>query len=39
MRVNDFYRIIDAIKQDILSSPDEYLRLLKVIGNNQRYDF
>lgn len=39
MRLNDFYNIIEVIKQDILSSPDEYLKLLKVIGNNQRYDF
>ena len=39
MRVNDFYNIIDVIKQDILASPDEYLKLLKVMGNNQRYDF
>ena len=39
MRINDFYNIIEVIKQDVLSSPDEYLKLLKVIGNNQRYDF
>ncbi len=39
MRVNDFYNIIDVIKQDILASPGEYLKLLKVMGNNQRYDF
>lgn len=39
MRVNDFYNIIEVIKQDILSSPEEYLKLLKVMGNNQRYDF
>ena len=39
MRLNDFYNILEVIKQDILSNPDEYLKLLKVIGNNQRYDF
>ncbi|UQF71652.1 DEAD/DEAH box helicase family protein [Vagococcus lutrae] len=39
MRLNDFYKIIEVIKQEILSSPDEYLKLLKVMGNNQRYDF
>ncbi|MGF3225959.1 helicase-related protein [Facklamia sp. P12932] len=39
MRVNDFYKITELIKEDILSNEDEYLKLLKVIGNNQRYDF
>lgn len=39
MRINDFYNVIEVIKQDVLSSPDEYLKLLKVMGNNQRYDF
>ncbi|HDV4123977.1 TPA: DEAD/DEAH box helicase family protein [Enterococcus faecalis] len=39
MRLNDFYNIIEFIKQDILNSETEYLKLLKVVGNNQRYDF
>jgi len=39
MRTNDFYNIIELVKQDILHSEKEYLKLLKVIGNNQRYDF
>lgn len=39
MRLNDFYNIIEFIKQDILNSETEYLKLLKVAGNNQRYDF
>ena len=39
MRTNDFYNIIELVKSDILKSEKEYLRLLKVIGNNQRYDF
>ena len=39
MRINDFYQMIELIKADLLSSPDEYLKLLKVMGNNQRYDF
>ncbi|EJP18899.1 SNF2 family N-terminal domain protein [Peptostreptococcaceae bacterium AS15] len=39
MRINDFYNIIELVKSDILNNEKEYLRLLKVIGNNQRYDF
>ncbi|CAI3433460.1 hypothetical protein CIRMBP1196_01628 [Enterococcus cecorum] len=39
MRLNDFYNIIEFIKQDVLNSETEYLKLLKVVGNNQRYDF
>ena len=39
MRTNDFYNIIELVKRDILDSENEYLKLLKVIGNNQRYDF
>ena len=39
MRTNDFYNIIELVKRDVLSSETEYLKLLKVIGNNQRYDF
>lgn len=39
MRTNDFYNIIELVKSDILNNEKEYLKLLKVIGNNQRYDF
>lgn len=39
MRTNDFYNIIELVKRDVLDSENEYLKLLKVIGNNQRYDF
>ena len=37
MRTNDFYNIIELVKRDVLDSEREYLKLLKVIGNNQRY--
>ncbi|NWO22872.1 helicase-related protein [Mogibacterium timidum] len=39
MRINDFHNILELIKQDVLHSEVEYLKLLKVVGNNQRYDF
>lgn len=39
MRINDFHNILELIKQDVLNSEAEYLKLLKVVGNNQRYDF
>lgn len=39
MRINDFHNILEFIKQDVLHSEAEYLKLLKVVGNNQRYDF
>ena len=39
MRINDFHNILELIKQDILQSEVEYLKLLKVVGNNQKYDF
>lgn len=39
MRINDFHNILALVKQDILQSEAEYLKLLKVVGNNQRYDF
>ncbi|HFH7941800.1 TPA: helicase-related protein [Streptococcus agalactiae] len=39
MRINDFHNILELIKQDMLHSEAEYLKLLKVVGNNQRYDF
>ena len=39
MRINDFHNILELVKQDVLHSEEEYLKLLKVVGNNQRYDF
>ncbi|WP_105135263.1 helicase-related protein [Streptococcus suis] len=39
MRINDFHNILELVKQDVLHSEAEYLKLLKVVGNNQRYDF
>ena len=39
MRINDLHNILELIKQYILHSEAEYLKLLKVVGNNQRYDF
>lgn len=39
MRINDFHNILELVKQDILQSEAEYLKLLRVVGNNQRYDF
>ncbi|HEQ9853518.1 TPA: DEAD/DEAH box helicase family protein [Streptococcus pyogenes serotype M1] len=39
MRINDFHNILELVKQDILQSDAEYLKLLRVVGNNQRYDF
>ncbi|WP_105179141.1 helicase-related protein [Streptococcus suis] len=39
MRINDFHNILELVIQDILQSEVEYLKLLKVVGNNQRYDF
>ncbi|EQJ66012.1 DNA methylase [Clostridioides difficile] len=39
MRINDFHNILELIKQDVLYNEAEYLKLLKVVGNNQRYDF
>ena len=39
MRINDFHKILELVKQDILQSDVEYLKLLRVVGNNQRYDF
>ena len=39
MRINDFHNFLELVKQDILQSEAEYLKLLKVVGNNQRYDF
>ena len=39
MQVNDFKNIQEAIKYEVLQDEKEYLKLLKVIGNNQKYDF
>lgn len=39
MRINDFHNILELVKRDILQSEAEYMKLLKVVGNNQRYDF
>ena len=39
MKTNDFYTLIELVKREVLDSETEYLKLLKVIGNNQRYDF
>ena len=39
MRINDFHNILEFVKQDVLHNEAEYLKLLKVVGNNQRYDF
>ena len=39
MQVNDFKNIQQAIKYEVLQDEKEYLKLLKVIGNNQKYDF
>ena len=39
MRITDFQANLELVKLDILSSEAEYLKLLKVVGNNQRYDF
>ncbi|GAB7232608.1 hypothetical protein [Facklamia hominis] len=39
MQVNDFKNIQEAIKYEVLQDEKEYLKLSKVIGNNQKYDF
>ncbi len=39
MRINDFMNNIEIVKNNILEDEREYLKLLKVVGNNQRYDF
>lgn len=39
MRINDFLNNKEIVKDNILASEKEYLKLLKVVGNNQRYDF
>ena len=35
MRINDFHNILELVKLDILQSEAEYLKFLKVVGNNQ----
>ena len=39
MRINDFHNILELVKQDILRTETEYLKLRKAVGNNQRYNF
>lgn len=39
MKLNDFYKNIDLIKENVISNEAEYLKLLRTVGNNQRYDF
>ncbi|RXZ71176.1 hypothetical protein EPT53_01645 [Fusobacterium necrophorum] len=39
MRINDFHNTLELVKQGILESEAECLKLLKVVRNNQRYDF
>ena len=38
IQINDLHNILELVKQDILRSEAEYLKLLKVVGNNHRYD-
>lgn len=38
MQVNDFKNIQEAIKYEVLQDENEYLKLLKVIGGNKKYD-
>lgn len=39
MRKNDFYNLIEQIKLDVLMDHEAYIKLLKTMGNNWRYDF
>lgn len=39
MRVNDFLNISEHIKEYVLKSSEDYIKLLGVIGNNHRYRF
>ncbi|CAM2893761.1 Eco57I restriction-modification methylase domain-containing protein [Erysipelothrix tonsillarum] len=39
MRINDFEHLIQEIKSRVLSSSDEYISLMRTIGNNYKYDF
>lgn len=39
MRINDFEHLIQEIKSRVLSNSDEYISLMRTIGNNYKYDF
>jgi len=39
MRINDFEHLIQEIKAKVLSNSDEYISLMRTIGNNYKYDF
>ena len=39
MRINDFHNILELVKRDVLHNEKEYMKSLKVVENNQRYDF
>jgi hypothetical protein len=39
VRINDFEHLIQEIKSKALSSSDEYISLMKTVGNNYKYDF
>lgn len=39
MRLSEYYGIQESIKADVLRSEESYLKLLKVVGANQRYNF
>lgn len=39
MRINDFEHLIQEIKTKALSNSDEYISLMRTVGNNYKYDF
>lgn len=39
MRINDFEHLIQDIKAKVLSNSDEYISLMRTVGNNYKYDF
>ena len=39
MRINDFEHLIQEIKSRVLSNSDEYISLMRTVGNNYKYDF
>lgn len=39
MRINDFEHLIQEIKSKVLSNSDEYISLMRTVGNNYKYDF
>ena len=39
MRINDFEHLIQEIKAKALSDSDEYISLMRTVGNNYKYDF